>query len=87
MYISGTTLLFYAIKNIWVIFLFLLGFLINNLLVCKKHWREFVSVILNDPRSLIVISSIIIVLDVGSLLGFSIGLLKKTFSKFRNNSC
>jgi glycosyltransferase involved in cell wall biosynthesis len=90
MYIGGTTLLFYGIKNIWVIFLLLLGFLINILLVCKKHWSEFISVILNNPGSLIIISSIIIVLDVGSLLGFSIGLLQKTFSKFRltkNNSC
>lgn len=78
-YFLGTSLLFMGIKNTIFIFILVLGWLLNNLLICKKNWGQFKRIILAKPQAYFIIIAIILALDIGRMSGFLNGMFKKYF--------
>ncbi|MDI6704116.1 MAG: glycosyltransferase [bacterium] len=77
LYLTGIYLLYLATKDpIWIILL-LIGFLLNLLLVCRKHWKDFLSIIRNKPYAIFYIILIILTLDISQLIGFLTGKIGK----------
>ena len=60
----------------------LLGFIANMLLVCSKNWRIFLRLLRSDPISIFIVLSIILVLDIGGIIGFTNGIFKKNRNRF-----
>ncbi|MFA5410652.1 MAG: glycosyltransferase [Candidatus Omnitrophota bacterium] len=79
MYSLGALLAYAGLKNpVWFVLL-AAGFVLDILLVCRKHWNEFLKLVGRNPGNLFTITAIIIILDIAGLCGFSAGLIRKIF--------
>lgn len=77
MYLVGLSFIYLGFHNAWWFVALLSGFFLNILLVCKKHFNEFVMVIKKYKMSFFIITGIILTLDTASLIGFTKGLFKR----------
>ncbi len=81
MYSTGIVWLGLGVTNhVWLLLLVTLFFL-NVFLVCIKHRRDFFKIILTSPQAMALLGAIILAIDIGSLSGFSMGLLKRHFHR------
>jgi len=77
MYLAGLLLIYCGFHNAWWFMVLSLGFILDMLLVCKKHFSEFAEVVKKYKKSLFIIAGIILVLDIAGLIGFMKGLFKR----------
>ncbi|MDD4941104.1 MAG: glycosyltransferase [Candidatus Omnitrophica bacterium] len=77
-YALGLFLLFEETRHPVMLAVVVLGFILNVLLTCKKHWKDFLKVLARHPQSLVVIAAVILTVDISSMAGFCAGLVKKS---------
>lgn len=76
-YALGLFLLYEDARHPVLMAVIVCGFILNILLTCKKHWKEFVRLVSRKPQALVILAAIIVTVDIWSMAGFFVGLFKR----------